>query len=172
MAGSDFQNRDGQVPRCDHPATRTCVPWKDQMEELSALNICIMESLKILAAVLSAAPGMGAIPQSIFLFVLRRMIYCCSVAKSCPALCNPRDCSTPDFPIRHQSPEPAQTQVHWVSDAIQPSHPLPLPSPLAPNLSQHQGLFQWVGFSHQMGKILELQLQHQSFQWIFRVDFL
>ena len=83
------------------------------MEELSALKIRIMESLKILAAVLSVAPGVGVIPQSIFLFVLRRMICChCSIAKSCPALCNPRDCSTPGFPIHHQSPEPAQTQVH------------------------------------------------------------
>ena len=57
----------------------------------------------------------------------------------------------------------------WINDAIQPSHPL---SPLSPalNLSHHQGLFQWVDFSHQMAKILELQFQHQSFQWIFRVD--
>ena len=96
------------------------------MEELSVLKMYIMECLKILAAVLSAAPGMGVIPQSIFLFVLRSMICCCfSVSESCPALCNPRDCSTPGFPIHHQPPEPAQTHVHWVIDAIQPSHSLP-----------------------------------------------
>ena len=68
--------------------------------------------------------------------------------------------------------ESAQTHVHWVGDAIQPSHPLSSPSPLALNVSQHQGLFTWVGSSHQVTKVLELQLQHQSFQWIFRVDFL
>ena len=66
----------------------------------------------------------------------------------------------------------AQIHVHWVSDAIQPSHPLPSPSPPVINLSQHQGLFHWVGFSHQVAKVLKSQLQHQSFQWIFRTDFL
>ena len=66
----------------------------------------------------------------------------------------------------------AQTHVHWVSDAIQPSHPLLSPSPPAFNFSQHQGLFKWVSSLHQVTKVLEFQLQHQSFQWIFRVDFL
>ena len=65
-----------------------------------------------------------------------------------------------------------QTHVHWVSDAIQPSHPLSFPSRPAFNLSQHQGLSQWVSSSHRMAKILEFQLQHQSFQWTFRTDFL
>ena len=65
-----------------------------------------------------------------------------------------------------------QTPVHWVGDAIQPSHPLSLPSPPALNLSQHQGLFQWVSSSHEVAKVLEFQLQHQSFQWIFGVYFL
>ena len=74
------------------------------------------------------------------------------------------------LPCPSLSPEFAQTHVHWVSDAIQPFHPLSPPSPPALNLSQHQGLFQWVGSSHQVAKVLELQLQHQSFQWIFRVD--
>ena len=69
-------------------------------------------------------------------------------------------------------PEFAQIHVHWVGDAIQPSHPLLSPSPFAFNLSQHQGLFCWVGSSHQVAKVLELQLQHQSLQWIFRVGFL
>ena len=95
-----------------------------------------------------------------------------SVAQSCPTLCDPMDCSTPGFPVHHQLPELAQTHVHWVSDAIQPSHPLSSLSPPAFNLSQHQGLFQWVSSSHQVAKVLELQLQHQSFQWIFRTDFL
>ena len=72
--------------------------------------------------------------------------------------------------IHHQLLELAQTHVHWVSDAIQPSHPLSSPFPPAFNLSHHQGLFQWVGSSHQVAKVLEFQLQHQSFQWIFRTD--
>ena len=76
------------------------------------------------------------------------------------------------LPCPSLSPEFAQTHVHWVGDSIQPSHPLLPPSPPVLNLSQHQGLFQWVGFSHQMAKVLELQLQYQPFQWIFSVDFL
>ena len=82
------------------------------------------------------------------------------------------DCSTPGFPVRHQLPELAQTHIYWVGDAIQPSHPLSSPSSSALNLSQHQSLFQWVGSLHQVAEILELQLQHQSFQWTFRVDLL
>ena len=65
-----------------------------------------------------------------------------SFAQSCPNLCNPMDCSTPGFPVHHQLPELAQTHVHRVSDAIQPSHSLSSPCPPAFNLSQHQGLFQ------------------------------
>ena len=96
---------------------------------------------------------------------------CCSASKSCPALCYRRDFSTPGSPVLHSLPEFAQTHVHWVKAAIQPSHPLPPPSPPALNLSQHQSLFQWVGSSHQVAKVLELQLQQQSFQWIFGVNF-
>ena len=95
-----------------------------------------------------------------------------SVTQSCLTLCDPMDCSTPSVPVHHQLPEPTQTHVHWVSDAIQPSHPLSSPSPPAFNLFQHQGLFQWVSFLHQVAKVLEFQLQHQSFHWIFRADFL
>ena len=75
------------------------------------------------------------------------------------------------LPVLHYLLELAQTHVHWVDDVTQPFYLLPLPSPPALNLSQHQGLFQWVGSSHQVAKLLELQLQYQSFQWIFRVDF-
>ena len=81
-------------------------------------------------------------------------------------------CSTPGFPVHHQLLEPTQTHVHHVGDAIQPSHCLLSPSPPTFNISQHQGLFQWVSSSHQVAKVLEFQLQHQSFQWIFRTDFL
>ena len=97
---------------------------------------------------------------------------CCSVAQLCLTLCDPVDCSTPGFPVFHYLPEFAQIHIRWVGDAIQPSHPLSAPSPPAFNLSQHQGLFQWVGSLHQVAKVLELQLQHQSFPWIFRVDLL
>ena len=95
---------------------------------------------------------------------------CCSVAQLCLTLCNPMNCSTPGFPVLHCLLEFAQTHVHWVSDAVQPSHPLLPPSPPAFSLSQHQGLFQWVSSSNQVAKGLELQLQLQSFQCIFRVD--
>ena len=97
---------------------------------------------------------------------------CCSFTQSGLTLCNPMDCSMPSFPVLHHLPEFAHTHVHWVSDAIQPPHPLSPPSPPALNLSQHQGLFQWVSSSHQVAKIQEFQLQHQSFQWVFRTDFL
>jgi len=73
---------------------------------------------------------------------------CCSVAQSCPTLCDPMDCSTPGLPVHHQLLEFTQTHVHQVSDATQPSHPLLSPSPPAPNPSQHQGLFQWAGSLH------------------------
>ena len=88
---------------------------------------------------------------------------CCSVTKSCPTLCDPMNCSTPGFPVLHYFPKFAQTHVHWVTDAIQLYYALSLPS-LALNLSQHQGLFQWFGSFHQVTKVLELHLQHQSFQ--------
>ena len=82
------------------------------------------------------------------------------------------DCSTPHFPVYHQLLELAQTHVHWVSDTIQPSHPLSSPSPPAPNPSQHQGLFQWVTSLHQVAEVLEFQLQHQPLQWTLRTDLL
>ena len=95
-----------------------------------------------------------------------------SVAQLCPTLCNPMDCSIPGLPVHHQLQEFTQTHAHWVGDAIQPSHPLLSPSPPAFNLSQHQGLFKWVSSSHHVAKVMELQLQHQFFQWIFRTGFL
>ena len=101
---------------------------------------------------------------------------CCSVAKSYLTLCHPMNCSTPGFPVYPQLPELTQTHVHCVGDAIQPSHPLSSPSP-AFSLSQHQGLFQRVSSSHQVAKVLEFQLQHQSLNEYsglisFRMDWL
>ena len=80
-------------------------------------------------------------------------------------LCDPMNSSMPGLPVHHQLPEFTQTHVHRVSDAIQPSHPLSSLPPPAFNLSQHQGLFQWVNSLHEVAKVLEFQLQHQSFQW-------
>ena len=94
------------------------------------------------------------------------LLCCCSVAKSCLTLCDPMNCSTPGFPVLHHLREFTQTHVHWVGHTIQPSHPLSSPSPPAFNLSQDQSLFQWVSSSHQVAKVLHLQLQHQFFQWI------
>ena len=101
--------------------------------------------------------------------------HCCfsSVQFSCWVVSDslwPMNCSMPGFPVHNKLPESTQTHVYWLGDAIQPSHPLSSPSPPALNLSQHQGLFQWVSSSHQVAKVLELQLQHQSFQWTPRTD--
>ena len=95
-----------------------------------------------------------------------------SVTQSCPTLCNPMNCSTPGLPVHHQLPESTQNHVHWVGDAIQPPHPLSSPSPPALNLSQHQGLFKWVGSSYQVAKVFEFKLQYQSCQWTPRTDLL
>ena len=94
------------------------------------------------------------------------------VAQLCPTLCDPMNCSTPGLPVHQQLPELTQTHVHRISDAIQPSDTLSSTSPPAPNPSQHQSLFQWVNSSHQVAKVLEFQLQHQSFQRTPRTDFL
>ena len=75
------------------------------------------------------------------------------------------NCSTPGLPVHHKLPEFTQTHANQAGDAIQPSHPLSSLSPPAPNFSQHQGLFQWVNSLHEVAKVLEFQLQHQSFQW-------
>ena len=116
----------------------------------------------------------------------RHILYHLSQNRECPSifnwpsvqllsrvwLCNPMNCSMPGLPVHHQLPEFTQTHVHRVSDAIQLSHPLSSPSPSAPTPSQHHGLFQWVNSSHEVAKVLELQLQHQSFQWTPRTALL
>ena len=94
-----------------------------------------------------------------------------SVTLSCPTLCDPMKHSTPVLPVL-QLPESTQIHVQWVGDTNHPPHPLSFPCPLTLNLSQHQGLFKWFSSLHQVSKVLEFQLQHQSFQWIFRTYFL
>ena len=81
-----------------------------------------------------------------------------SVTQLCLTLCDPMNHSASGLPVHHQLPESTQTHVHWVGDAIQPSHPLSSPSPPTPNPSQHHSLFQWVNSSHEMAKVLEFQL--------------
>ena len=96
----------------------------------------------------------------------------CSASQSHPTVCDSMDCSTPGFPVLHPLLELAQTHIHWVGDAIQPSCLLSSPSPPAFNLSQHQGIFQWVSSSHHLAKVTEFQFQHQSFQWILDSGFI
>ena len=95
-----------------------------------------------------------------------------SVTQSCPTLWDPMNLSTPGLPVHHQLSESTQSHVYQVGDAIQLSHPLSSPSPPALNLSQHQGLFQWVSSSHQVAKVFEFQLQYQFFQWTPRTHLL
>ena len=107
--------------------------------------------------------------------ILLFWMLCFSVQFSCSVMSDclqPHELQHTGLPVHQQLLEPTQTHVHWVGDAIQPSRPLSFPSPPAPNLSQHQGLFQWVSSSDQVAKLLEFQLQHQSFQWTPRTDLL
>ena len=105
-------------------------------------------------------------------FVTLKNCCCYSVTKSFPTLCDSMDYHAPGFPVLHYLLKFVQIHFHWVDEAIQPSLPLLPFSPFAFNLSQHQGLFQWVGSSQQVAKLLKLQLQYPSLQWIFRIDFL
>ena len=93
-----------------------------------------------------------------------------SVTQSCKTLWDLMDCTTPGLLVHHQLQELAQTYVHQIGNVVQPSHPLSSPSPPVFNLSQYQCLFQWINSSYQVAKVLQVQLQHQSFQWIFRTD--
>ena len=98
------------------------------------------------------------LPQLVVLFAFWVNYQFSSVAQSCPTLCDPMNCSTTGLPVHHQLPEFTQIYIHWVSDALQPSHPLSSPSPPAPNPSQHESLFQRVNSSHEVAKVLEFQL--------------
>ena len=122
--------------------------------------------------------GLVVVPSSLSKYhvagkvLFRYSVQFSSVAQSCPTPWNPMNHSSPGLPVHHQLPEFTQTHAHWVGDTIQPSHPLSSPSPPAPDPSQHQGLFQWVNSLHEVAKVLEFQLQHQSFQWTPRTDLL
>ena len=141
----------------------------------NAFNVCILSCLHYTGY----RPGRKML-SSLGIFVVVGPFTCFNLiplwsVQFSLTLCDPMDRSTPGLPVHHQLPEITQTHVHWVGDAIQPSRSLSSPSPPAFNLSQHQGLLQCVGSSHQVTKVLEFQLQHQSFQWIlgqisFRID--
>ena len=114
------------------------------------LGFCLFSGLLQVWGYLTWRAILPAVFQSVItIFIL--CWCCCTFAKSCPTLCDPMDCRTPGSSVLHYLPEFAQTYVHWVSDAIQPSRLLLAPSP-AFNLSEHQGLFQWVSSSHQVAK--------------------
>ena len=154
-------------PARAQPASRTSSPHSALSQDTGTTGL-FSSSLRTSSLFLPYG-STTIVPQPRLLF---SSVQFSSVAQSCLTLCEPMDCSTPSFPVHHGLPEFTQTHVHWVGDAIQPSHPLSSPFPPAFNLSHHQGLFQWVSSSHQVAKVLELQLQHQSFQSIFRTDFL
>ena len=146
-------------------------PWTEKPERLQSMEsqksqVCLSNWAHTL--IVKASLWLLLIPNNWVVMYIHSII---SVAQSCLTLCDPMDCSMPGFPVHHRLLELTQTHIHWFGDAIQPSYPLTSPSS-AFNLSQHQSLCQWVSSSHQVAKILEFQLQHQSFQWIFRTDFL
>ena len=151
----DFRDQENTVCHCFH-----CSPISVSVKIPCHIILTYCIAHGVLLNVICSLNGRG---------VRGRMLFCHSVV-SCPTFCDPMDCSMPGFHVLHYLLEVAQTHAHWVSDAIQPSHPLSSPSPPALNLSQHKCLFQWVGSLHQEIKVLELQ--HQSFRWIFRTDFL
>ena len=121
---------------------------------------------------LSGPPNTGHQRNMHIPVVFKTTVQFSSVVHLCPTLCDPMNCITPGLPVHHQLPDFTQTHVHQFGDAIQPSHPLSSPSPPAPNPSQQQSLFQWVNSSHEVAKVLEFQLQHQSFQRTPRTDLL
>ena len=162
------------------------LPINSVMSSLLCLHTLHSEPLHLLPRMLSSQIYSNFMPACsysytythtlIFLFIICFPLVCkLSVQFSHSAfltLCDPMDRSTPGLPVHLQLPVSTQTHVHWVGDAIQPSHPLLSTSPSNINLSQHQDIFQWVSSSHQVAKVLEFKLQHQSFQWTPRTDLL
>ena len=154
-------------PARAQPASRTSSPHSALSQDTGTTGL-FSSSLRTSSLFLPYG-STTIVPQPRLLF---SSVQFSSVAQSCLTLCDPMNCSTPGLPVHHQLSDFTQTHVHQVSEGIQPSHPLSSPFPPAFNLSQHRGLFRWVSSLHQVAKVLEFQLQHQSFQWIFRTDFL
>ena len=158
------------------PCRITGTPWCHMVfsHQPGCSISCFKQNILNKKMVIGFALWMQALLKDSYVLLTLFEICCCSITKSCLTLWDPMDCSMLGFPILHYLLLFAQTRIHWVCDAIQSSHPLSPPSPPALYLSQHQSLFQWVNSLHQATKVLELQLQlqHQSFQWIFKTDFL
>ena len=181
---SDFGTQENKVCHCFH-CFPIYLPWNDGTgcHDLSFLNLNFKSAFSLSSftfirrlfssSLLSALRVVSSAYLRLLTFLLAILIpvQFSLDAQSCLTLWDPMDCNTPGFPVHHELPELTQTHVHWVGDAIPPSHPLSSPSSTF-NHSQHQGLFKWVSSSHQVAKVLEFQLQHQSFQRIFRSDFL
>ena len=137
------------------------VHWQDWIKELLSLRrgfAHIVSTQKRTLASFQWSLKYAFSPFLVLWFSRFSSVQFSSLSQSCPILCDPMNRSTPALSVHHQLPEFTQTHVHRVRDAIQPSHPLSSPSPPAPNPSQHQSLFQWVNSSHQVAKVLELQL--------------
>ena len=140
-------------PGCHRSRVTLFVIFSEWLLSFSSKHLCLLQGFAWLG---------GPLPSSFPSFLLSSLeevsVQFSSVAQSCLTFCNPMNRSTPGLPVHHQLPEFTQAHVHWVSDAIQPSHPLSSPSPPAPSPSQHQSLFQWVNSSHEVAKVLEFQL--------------
>ena len=147
----------GQVRRCSQSTSNLIWGWRSlweedprQSENAEALGGSIPEPAGNPEEFDVEHTGTQHRPWSTFSNMLKNWITVSvsSVAQSCLTLCDPMNHSTPGLPVHHQLPESTQNHVHWVSDAIQPSHPLSFPSPCTFNLSQHQGLLEWVWSLH------------------------
>ena len=146
------------------------------LHQFGKLNLCsqnenfCLSSLPFSTRMWSILKFMIIVTHTSLIRIFSPCIDCCLVARFDSL--RPHGLQQPGIPVYHELLEFTQTQVHWVSDVVQPSHPLSSPSPPALSLSQHQGVFNWVSSLYQVAEVLEFQLQHQSFQWIVRTDFL
>ena len=153
-----------------HPIIRTALKVRFNLGNSDIiLNILILKPYSIQPLFISTLLYIYAYFSTVFIYISFSSVQSLSCVWLC---CDPMNCSTPGLPVHRQLPEFTQTGVHRVSDASQPSHPLSSPSPPDPNPFQHQGLFQWVNSSHEVARVLEFQLQHQSFQWTPRTNLL
>ena len=139
---------------CNNSILTLSIPSEGKSSQIKGLSI---------TRLLLPSQTPTVIPGHSYCWMTNYNLCCCSVTVLCLTLCDPIDQSQPGFPLLHYLSEFAQSHAHWLCDAIQPSCLLSSPSPPTFNLSQHQGLFQWVTSSHQVSKALELQLQYQFF---------
>ena len=147
---------------CQYSYFRTnyCSPWEHVCN-----GLFLLDCIKWFFFLILSLQHLRGLPVEHHIVLWCFIIGISSVAQSCPALCHPMNRSMLGLPVHHQLPESTQTHVHWVGDAIQPSHPLSSLSPPALNLSQHQGLFKWVSSSHQVAKVLECLFSSKSRNW-------